>query len=61
MGDSNGEGISLVLYFKLSEDIDTKVPADFVDSIKVLIDTFLGFFILFLGGGGKGNAFGTFL
>lgn len=38
MGDGNGEGISLVLYFKLSEDIDTEVPSDFVDSIKRLVE-----------------------
>lgn len=38
MGDSNGEGINLVLYFKLSEDLDTAVPSDFVDSIKRLVE-----------------------
>ena len=36
LGDSNGEGISLVLYFKLSEDIDTEVPTDFVETVRVL-------------------------
>lgn len=39
LGESNGEGISLVLYFKLSEYIDEEIPSDFVESIKVL--TFL--------------------
>jgi len=56
MGDSNGEGISLVLYFKLSEDIETEVPTDFVDSIKVLTDIFLENFFFW----GGGIAFGTY-
>lgn len=36
-GDSDGEGISLVLYFKLSDDIDQEIPSDFIESIKVLV------------------------
>lgn len=38
LGDSNGEGISLVMYFKLSDNVDEEVPSDFIDSIKRLID-----------------------
>ncbi|KAJ8445511.1 hypothetical protein Cgig2_031324 [Carnegiea gigantea] len=38
LGDSNGEGISLVLYFKLSEDIDAEVPSDFVETFRRLVD-----------------------
>lgn len=35
LGDSNGEGISLIMYFKLSDNVDEEVPSDFIDSIKV--------------------------
>lgn len=38
LGESNGEGISLVLYFKLSDNIDQEIPSDFIDSIKKLVD-----------------------
>ncbi|XP_056687310.1 protein ENHANCED DISEASE RESISTANCE 2 isoform X2 [Spinacia oleracea] len=38
LGDSDGEGISLVLYFKLSDKIDQEIPSDFIDSIKRLVD-----------------------
>ncbi|KAL9226176.1 hypothetical protein vseg_002017 [Gypsophila vaccaria] len=38
LGDSNGDGVSLVLYFKLSDDIEKEIPSDFIDSIKRLVD-----------------------
>ena len=47
LGDSDGEGISLVLYFKLSDKIDQEIPSDFIDSIKVLcFCCFLTYFFL---------------
>ncbi|KAL2904076.1 Protein ENHANCED DISEASE RESISTANCE 2 [Bienertia sinuspersici] len=38
LSDSNGEGISLVLYFRLSDNINEEIPSDFIDSIKRLVD-----------------------
>ncbi|KAH9626167.1 hypothetical protein KSS87_017691 [Heliosperma pusillum] len=38
MGDIDGEGVSLVLYFKLSDKIDEEIPSEFVESIKRLVD-----------------------
>ncbi|GFP80053.1 hypothetical protein PHJA_000148700 [Phtheirospermum japonicum] len=37
-GDTDGEGISFVLYFKLSENFAKDLPAHFQDSIRKLID-----------------------
>jgi hypothetical protein len=37
LGEGDGEGVSLVLYFKLSEDFDEEIPAPFQDSIQVII------------------------
>ncbi|KAK9675966.1 hypothetical protein RND81_11G044900 [Saponaria officinalis] len=38
LGDSDGEGVSLVLYFKLSDDVDKEIPSDFIDSINRLVE-----------------------
>ncbi|KAH9606973.1 hypothetical protein KSS87_013748 [Heliosperma pusillum] len=38
LGNCDGEGVSLVLYFKLSENIDEEVPSEFIDSIKRLVE-----------------------
>lgn len=35
LSDSDGEGVSLVLYFKLSDTYEKDTPAQFKESIKV--------------------------
>lgn len=38
LGDTDGEGLNLVLYFKLNEELDTVIPLEFQESVKKLID-----------------------
>lgn len=38
LGETDGEGLNLVLYFKLNEEFDTVIPLEFQESLKKMID-----------------------
>lgn len=40
-GENDGEGMSLVLFFRVSENFEKEISLEFRESIKVHIDKFL--------------------
>lgn len=36
LGDSDGEGMSLVIYFKVSDNFESETPQRYLDTLKVL-------------------------
>ena len=49
LGESDGDGLSLVLYFRISENFEKETSVEFRESIKVCLDHFTIFLFCLLG------------